>query len=268
MINTLGLSKVTNKPLCLRHINANSLRKIVHWTKYHLEHQVPDNHTIERLVPESFNNEKQYRQFLIQKTNIEEQIEKLVNQIKEMENPKSPLQSTRDQSWMFKLFTTKTKKSELQNRLRHQTLTTKHEMLRAASEKRRKIKSWEGKFLETNMGLLFNIINAANFLEIPDLLDSSCKKAADTIKIGSLTLLDGLPDEIQVQIAQNLPPHAFINAARDEIIPVSAPAQTAHAKVWASILRDDTWFDAAVAAGANPVLIGKDLDRFQEGTED
>jgi hypothetical protein len=73
------------------------------------------------------------------------------------------------------------------------------------------------------------------------------------VKVGSLTSLDGLPDEIQIQIAQNLPPHAFLKAAGEKIIPVLAPAQTAHAKAWANILKDDTWFDAAVAAGTNSV---------------
>jgi hypothetical protein len=43
MINAVGLSEVTTKPLCLGNINANTLAKIVHWNEYHLKHSVPDN---------------------------------------------------------------------------------------------------------------------------------------------------------------------------------------------------------------------------------
>ncbi|XP_028806986.1 SKP1-like protein 11 [Neltuma alba] len=44
------------------------------------------------------------------------------------------------------------------------------------------LKKWDDEFLKVENGLLFNIILAANYLEIKSLLDSSCQAVADMIK--------------------------------------------------------------------------------------
>ncbi|XP_044313455.1 S-phase kinase-associated protein 1-like [Drosophila rhopaloa] len=46
----------------------------------------------------------------------------------------------------------------------------------------KEISSWDAKFLEVDNGTLFEIILAANYLEIPELLQLTCKAVANSIK--------------------------------------------------------------------------------------
>jgi len=57
------------------------------------------------------------------------------------------------------------------------------------------ILEWDQKFLEVEMKLLFDIISAANFLDIKGLLDLCCKVIANLIK-------GKTPDEIKVTFAK------------------------------------------------------------------
>ncbi|KAH8747745.1 hypothetical protein F5883DRAFT_437005, partial [Diaporthe sp. PMI_573] len=47
--------------------------------------------------------------------------------------------------------------------------------------KNKEIQEWELKFIQVDKDILFDVIHAAEDLDIPNLLDCSCKKAADMV---------------------------------------------------------------------------------------
>lgn len=98
----------------------------------------------------------------MRKTNIKEGIQKVVNEIREMENLKHPLFQRNRETWMFERFAKKTKKVELQNELRRQQHSTKIKLLKAASEKRREIKRW-GQVSRNQHGLIVQHYQSCQF---------------------------------------------------------------------------------------------------------
>jgi hypothetical protein len=62
------------------------------------------------------------------------------------------------------------------------------------------------------MALVPCIVLAANYLDMDFLLKWSCKKIADGISEGSLASLNGLPDEVQLMVANQLPPPVLLEA--------------------------------------------------------
>jgi len=72
----------------------------------------------------------------------------------------------------------------------HPTTVTEKEDYRTDN-----IIDWDQKYLEVEMKLLFDIISAANFLDIKGLLDLCCKVIANIIK-------GKTPDEIKVTFAK------------------------------------------------------------------
>ncbi|KAJ0103769.1 hypothetical protein J7T55_002188 [Diaporthe amygdali] len=122
-----------------------------------------------------------------------------------------------------------------------------------------RIQKWDTEFMRVEADTLFDILRAANYLDISDLFDTGCKKAADMVRAGSLGALSGLPNDIQIEIGQHLPPYAFLDAAAAGIVPGTA-AQIKQAKQWTSLIKNDEWFLAALAFGANPMLVAKDFD--------
>jgi S-phase kinase-associated protein 1 len=130
------------------------------------------------------------------------------------------------------------------------------------TEKREKVKErkkCEEKFLQVGGETLLNIIRAVDYLDIQSLIEASCRKAAEMIKNKSLHSASDLPAHLQAQVAQSLPPWAFKKAAEAGILHMT-PEQQVHNKIWTSLFKKDDWFETALEVGANPVLIGKDLE--------
>jgi hypothetical protein len=88
------------------------------------------------------------------------------------------------------------------------------------------------------------------------------EKAADMVSTGSLTTLDGLPNEVQVEIAQHLMSYAYLAAAGAGVVPTTQDLNH-RANIWTSVCRCDTLFNAAITVGANLILIGRDLKKFE-----
>ena len=123
----------------------------------------------------------------------------------------------------------------------------------------KRIQEWDTEFMRLESHTLFDILRTANYLDIPGLLETGSKKAAAMIKNGSFGGLSGLPDDIQIQIAEKLLPHAFLEAASEGLVPVTT-AQMRHATICTNLIKSDEWFQAALEAEANPMLVAKDLN--------
>lgn len=269
MIQDLGRDTITGRVIPVE-TDGETLRKVVSWIQYHLDNPAPDEvHWEVDLGAE-------------EKREIEEMEETLRQWEKELEE----FETIQDVEWDEKAteLTDDTARRRWEEDWRAKTNDKKRDIrelekkhitrakvardaaynaeLKRYNERRTSIKEWECNFMNIDTTFLFKIVQAANFLETTDLLNSSCKIVADRIKDGNIKTLDGLPAEIQFQIADLLLPHAYLNAAHAGIIPVST-SRIIRAKIWAETYLSDTWFEAARAVGANPILFGKDLNVFQ-----
>ncbi|KAH8754382.1 hypothetical protein F5883DRAFT_650595 [Diaporthe sp. PMI_573] len=264
MISDLGPKEMQTKVIRLQNIDGDTLNKILSWAAYHSDNFPLDDNTIHKRADEIENSLKnEMKEEVKRKKDImNRRVREFEKEISDMKTAAGPSDWRNHREWsairekqdelldLKKRNTDQKWKEELNVRCKALRMAHKE-----AEEKRNLIRNWERRFMDFEADLLFELIKAANFLEIPDLLNSSCNEAADMVKRESLKTLEGLPEEIQMQIAQNLCPHAFLRAADARIIPVSHPGQMVHAKIWASVFPNDAWFEAAIAAGANPVLI-------------
>lgn len=121
---------------------------------------------------------------------------------------------------------------------------------------------WEKSFLQVNEPSLIPIIQAADYLAIDPLVHISCKKVASLFKLDSVFSVSHLDENMQAQIACNVPPVTLKKAAEDRRI-MMTPIQEAHNRLWTSFFRNDDWFEALsdLLVDANPILIGKSLGR-------
>lgn len=97
---------------------------------------------------------------------------------------------------------------------------------------------WEQKASRVDFGILYQLIKAAIFLDLTTLLGCCCKKAAEMIDENCLYSLSGLPDEVQLQIANQIKPYMLPKAAKTGIVPITPKLEkrVQHAQVWATVL--------------------------------
>lgn len=124
------------------------------------------------------------------------------------------------------------------------------------------IAKWKTDFIYRNEEILFDVIHAAEDLEIPDLLDCIFRMAADMISSGFWENLDCLSDKDKVGIAQYLLPYAYLAASGAGVVPTTRDLKH-RAKIWTSVFKSDTLFKSAISLDANPIIIGRSLIKFK-----
>lgn len=119
---------------------------------------------------------------------------------------------------------------------------------------------FETEFFDLEEGMLINLMQAAEHFAIESLLDSTCKKAAASLRSGSLNSAIDLSLSIQAQIAIHILPNALKEMIDNGKLKVT-PSQKEHNRIWTSLFKDDLYFRCIFNLGidVNPILIGKDL---------
>jgi hypothetical protein len=104
------------------------------------------------------------------------------------------------------------------------------------------IEKWKTDFIYgKDAEILFDVIHAAEDLEIPNLLDCIFRMAADMISSCFLEDLGGLLDEVKVGTAQYLLPYAYLAASGAGVVPTTRDLKH-RAKIWTSVCKSDTLF--------------------------
>ena len=129
-----------------------------------------------------------------------------------------------------------------------------------------KLADWHRASLPEDKEQLAEIIKVANFLEIGALIHISAQNLAGLYKYGeilndrSFEHVTKLPQEIQNIIVQYIPPLALKKIAGQGLVSLTHEQQI-HNHIWTSIMKKDDWYEAALALGANPILVGVDLEK-------
>ncbi|KAJ0100651.1 hypothetical protein J7T55_007152, partial [Diaporthe amygdali] len=279
MIDCLGRDKIEGKVVPLE-VEGEALQKVINWIEYHLDNALPDRDEVRkggsfdsRSLDEERTKEMEDRENIIQVKKEElkelEYLEGIEEHEKAEELEDISAWSRWNKDWRVK---TKEKEQEIrelekglfERELYHQERKqiakgeASKAALRAHDEAAGRVRKWESSFMEIDTPLLFKVIQAANYLEISNILNSSCSNAADRIKGGLLKSLDGLPNEIHLQIAEHLLPCALLKAAKAGIVNLTRD-QEFYAQKWTRIFRCDTWFEAAMKAKAWPMLVASDM---------
>lgn len=117
---------------------------------------------------------------------------------------------------------------------------------------------------------LFDLIVAANFLDLELILQWSCWKAATMMNENALGSLSQLPDEIQLIVAESLKPFVLQQAVGAGTVPVPTSSallkRAQHAYVWAKALNFDKTDFSHIAHVfkdyGNAILVGQDISRI------
>jgi S-phase kinase-associated protein 1 len=128
---------------------------------------------------------------------------------------------------------------------------------------------WEQEASHVDQSILFDLILAANFLDLNTLLKYCCTKAAEMINKNCLHSLDGIPDEVQLQIAEQIRPYILLKAAQAGIVPMTPKLQkrAQHAYVWATIFNPDDFsiLETFFEKESNAFLIGPGVKYLYNG---
>jgi S-phase kinase-associated protein 1 len=125
---------------------------------------------------------------------------------------------------------------------------------------------WNRASLPRDEQQVIEVIIAANYLEIEELTEVSAQNLASMCKDGEIISQEffehvrKLPQEIQNRIIQYIPPLALKKASNQKIVNLTLD-QKIHNHFWTSIMKKDNWCEAAMDLGANPILIGADLEK-------
>ena len=84
---------------------------------------------------------------------------------------------------------------------------------------------------------VFDLISAANYLDVGALLNCSRKAAANLVPDLTLDSVVDLPSELQTRIREHLPPHALLRAIASQLVPMipDVRRRVQHAQVWATL---------------------------------
>ena len=122
------------------------------------------------------------------------------------------------------------------------------------------LQQWEQSFSPDCYTNLLNLTTAANFLDFSAMLEYCCKRIAKLVNEGSLHSLEGLPDELTLQVAESLSTYWLQDFARKCLVPVTSKSKSRyqHAYAWAKALGEVhlTYLETSLHPGSNAFLMG------------